>query len=52
MTLDEAIEHTKEVSEECEGKCSKEHKQLYEWLCELRFYRRQVNREETKWMMQ
>lgn len=40
MTLEEAIRHTKEVSESqyvCE-ECQKEHKQLAEWLKQLKEY--------------
>ena len=40
MSLDEAIEHCKEMSEKCaNGKCALEHKQLYDWLNELKVYR-------------
>ena len=35
MTLEEAIDHCKEVNE----KCSLDHKQLYDWLNELKNYR-------------
>ena len=42
MTLDEAIKHAEEVAEEkrCE-KCAKEHRQLAEWLKELKQLREQ-----------
>ncbi len=44
MTLDEAIEHCKGKS--CDNTlCSKEHKQLAEWLTELKGYRVSVTRE-------
>jgi hypothetical protein len=37
MTLDEAIEHAKEVSIQAEcDECKKQHFQLYEWLKELK----------------
>ena len=40
MTLDEAIKHCEEVADTCENKeCGKEHKQLAEWLKELKAYR-------------
>lgn len=54
MTLDEAIKHAEEVANTnerlCEtiqpamqlsdyGKCAEEHRQLAEWLKELKFYR-------------
>lgn len=52
MTLDEAIKHAEEVAEEYETdsvninfdedsclKCAKEHRQLAEWLKELKAYR-------------
>lgn len=43
MTLDEAIKHCNEVAEAisasgCE-ECAKEHKQLADWLTELKTYR-------------
>ena len=42
MTLDEAIEHAEEVANrECKrgSACGEEHRQLVEWLRELRDYR-------------
>lgn len=41
MTLNEAIEHCKEIikSNECE-KCREQHKQLLEWLKELKRLRK------------
>lgn len=39
MTLDEAIEHAEEVASSCEGQCSLDHKQLAEWLKELKICR-------------
>jgi len=35
MTLDEAIAHAEEVAEGC-SKCADEHRQLADWLKELR----------------
>ena len=34
MTLDEAIDHAREVADGC-GECADEHRQLAEWLEEL-----------------
>lgn len=43
MTLDEAIEHCEEVAEETECKnCAKEHRQLANWLKELKQLRKQT----------
>ena len=37
MTLEEAIKHATEISETCNNKeCSLDHKQLAEWLIELK----------------
>ena len=47
MTLDEAIAHAKEISENqyiCE-ECQKEHRQLADWLEELKSLR-----EKSKWI--
>ena len=51
MTLDEAIKHCEEVANKCKTghfserikamECSKEHRQLAEWLKELKAYREQ-----------
>ena len=47
MTLDKAIEHCKEKS--CDDTaCGKEHKQLAEWLTELKGYRCSVTQEAHK----
>ena len=47
MTLDEAIEHCKKKS--CDDTaCGKEHKQLAEWLTELKGYRGSVAQEAQK----
>lgn len=41
MTLDEAIEHAKEVASSCKNKeCADDHRQLAQWLEELREYRK------------
>ena len=39
MTLDEAILHAEEVANSECSECAKEHKQLAEWLKELKGYR-------------
>ena len=39
MTLDEAIRHATEVAESCCGTCAAEHRQLSEWLTELKVRR-------------
>jgi alcohol dehydrogenase class IV len=45
MTLDEAIEHYIEVSENCQNEqCSLEYEQLVRWLEELRQYREREER--------
>lgn len=36
MTLDEAIAHCEEVAKSLCGECAKQHKQLAEWLKELK----------------
>ena len=59
MTLEEAIRHAEEVAESCQLKaydierndykdleeCAAEHRQLAEWLKELREFRREHERE-------
>lgn len=40
MTLDEAIEHAEQTARSCEGECSEDHRQLSEWLKELRRLRK------------
>ena len=49
MTLDEAIKHAEEVAEEkrCE-KCGEEHRQLAEWLKELKQLREQEPCEDIE----
>lgn len=39
MTLDEAISHAKEIATTNCNNCGKEHKQLAEWLEELKYRR-------------
>ncbi len=39
MTLDDAIEHCKEVASECYTDCEVEHSQLHDWLVELKEFR-------------
>lgn len=47
MTLDEAIRHCKEKA--CDNtQCALEHKQLAEWLEELKEYRKNAGKEESK----
>ena len=52
MTLDEAIEHAREVERTCgDTRCAAEHSQLAEWLNELRQWReksRDLERENAK----
>lgn len=36
MTLDEAIAHAEEVADRCDTSCGREHRQLADWLKELR----------------
>lgn len=45
MTLDEAIEHCEEKAKGCDS-CSKEHKQLAEWLRELKVFRKIFKEKE------
>lgn len=39
MNIDEAIEHCKNIARESDCKCALEHKQLAEWLEELKAFR-------------
>lgn len=59
MTLDEAIKHAEEVADydcynENQFKCSEEHRQLAEWLKELKAYREapsvEPERKTGKWI--
>ena len=45
MTLDEAIEHAEWCARESQGECSGEHRQLAEWLSELKRLKAQ-----NKWL--
>ena len=45
MTLDEAIEHAEWCARESQSECSEEHRQLAEWLRELKRLRTQ-----SKWL--
>ena len=47
MTLDEAIEHCEEKAK-CGDSCGMEHKQLAEWLKELKKYREQEHERREK----
>jgi hypothetical protein len=46
MTLDEAIEHCEEKAK-CGDSCGREHKQLAEWLRELKVFRK-IFKENVK----
>lgn len=50
MTLDEAIKHAKQVANSECSKCAEEHKQLAEWLKELKKYRQLGSIKEIKEM--
>ena len=45
MTLDEAIEHCEEKAQ-CGTACGMEHKQLAEWLRELKMFRNPIKDNE------
>ena len=45
MTLDEAIEHAEWCARESQGECAEEHRQLAEWLSELKRLKAQ-----NKWL--
>lgn len=47
MTLDEANKHAEEEAKEQE-KCALEHRQLAEWLKELRLYHRMRGEQERQ----
>ena len=53
MTLDEAITHCTEVAEQNEDEsckeCAKEHRQLAEWLKELKFYKDRQDLINKSW---
>lgn len=50
MTLDEAIQHAKDVAQNekcdksCNLECAKEHEQLANWLEELKKLRQEINK--------
>lgn len=47
MTLTEAIEHCSAVTEKCNNKqCALDHRQLMEWLIELKYYRKRYGEIE------
>ena len=47
MTLDEAIEHAKEVAGNCDTQCAKDHYQLALWLEELKNLRKLLNTDKN-----
>ena len=50
MTLDEAIQHVKEIAQNekcdksCNLECAREHEQLAKWLKELKRLRQEINK--------
>ena len=48
MTLDEAIEHAEWCVRESQGECAEEHRQLAEWLSELKRLKAQ-NKRLRRW---
>ena len=48
MTLDEAIEHAEWCARESQGECAEEHRQLAEWLSELKRLKAQ-NKRLRRW---
>lgn len=48
MTLEEAISHAEDVAKSACGKCAEEHRQLAEWLRELKKLREQS--KKGKWI--
>lgn len=50
MTLDEAIQHREEKAL-CGDACGLEHKQLAEWLKELKYYRKQKQKAMNQWAL-
>ena len=55
MTLDEAIKHAEEVADtpcftDEEAKCYSEHRQLAEWLKELKAYRAEGSGQKSDWI--
>ena len=51
MTLDEAIEHCEQTARSCEGECSEDHRQLSEWLKELKQLRKERDEMRTNEML-
>lgn len=49
MTLEEAIKHAEDVAMRGDSECNKQHKQLHEWLSELKYFRDALNSGELKW---
>lgn len=48
MTIDEAINHCKEVAKSKCDSCGAEHEQLAEWLIELKERREQADKEDEE----
>ena len=46
MTLDDAIKHCQKVAKESDCECANEHKQLAEWLKELKKFKQKQTNEE------
>ena len=46
MTLDDAIKHCQQVADESDCECANEHKQLVEWLKELKKFKQKQTNEE------
>ena len=46
MTLDDAIKHCQQVANKSDCECAKEHKQLAEWLQELKEFKKMQTNEE------
>ena len=46
MTLDDAIKHCQQVANESNCECAKEHKQLAQWLQELKKFKKMQTNEE------
>ena len=47
MTLDDAIAHADLVADNCEGECAEDHRQLSEWLQELKQLREERDEMRT-----
>ena len=51
MTIDEAIQHCEEVASKCvssNNQCALDHRQLAEWLRELKMYRMGLRKPEPQ----